>query len=64
MKLNEKQYECDICHLILDLVETEEWSTEKAKLELLDKCGEFVTDNQPMACDTCYKNLMDSYNDE
>ena len=55
MKLNNKEYQCDLCKEIFNFVNDENWSEEKANEEYKKVFPDSSLDNREIVCDDCWK---------
>lgn len=58
--LNDKQYKCDFCGGIFDLVRDETWSNERVEQEYKEEFPGYSTENRDIVCDECWKLVRPS----
>lgn len=54
-KLNDKEYQCDCCHGIFQLVRNETWSEEKANEEYKKLFPNESIENREIVCNDCWE---------
>jgi hypothetical protein len=55
--LNDKEYKCDWCGEIYNLVNNEEWSEDKAKIEYREYVPLHQLCSREIVCDDCWKTV-------